>query len=500
MAKRKRSSQHDKPRPSPAAARASAFEAHLSNSRKLLARALKTAKGFERQKLGKRRKLAESGASRPTKGNGGNAVDGSGAVASSSEATIARLDAEIAALKTLDLGKAGDAHLRKTLLRGRDGAQMVAAELLACLPEEPRLEGSEEERRAVHNVTSLLYNAKVVRECVQGIVKGARSILGEAETVRGGIDKPGNDRRVERPLEGKNKDGHNDEKETKESDEEWRGFSSDGDEKINGGQSEIDGDAGSMDGVELDDDDFDSDTWAQYDARIADSEDEDDDEDDVQLNYTSSSVSPSRTPSPSLSLSPSPPPAARIAQKSSTNKSTKSKSQNQPPLRGSTFLPTLMGGYYSGSESASDIDEPSSGTKSKKDVQQKKNRPGQQARRQIWEKKYGSRANHVREGGNAGARGGSSGGERPRGGARGGRGGYHRGASLADARAGSGHREIYGFDESAARPQAAVNGQSIKGANDRKGMGVDHPSWLAAKKAKEMKQTATFQGRKVTFD
>jgi hypothetical protein len=31
-------------------------------------------------------------------------------------------------------------------------------------------------------------------------------------------------------------------------------------------------------------------------------------------------------------------------------------------------------------------------------------------------------------------------------------------------------------------------------------VGVLHPSWQAAKKAKEAKKTATFQGKRVTFD
>ncbi len=51
----------------------------------------------------------------------------------------------------------------------------------------------------------------------------------------------------------------------------------------------------------------------------------------------------------------------------------------------SAFLPSLMGGYISGSESASDIDVA---------PPTRKNRRGQRARQAIWEKKYGEKAKH----------------------------------------------------------------------------------------------------------
>ena len=39
-----------------------------------------------------------------------------------------------------------------------------------------------------------------------------------------------------------------------------------------------------------------------------------------------------------------------------------------------------------------------------------------------------------------------------------------------------------------------------RGMGKKDDVGVLHPSWQAAKKAKEAKKTATFQGKKVTFD
>ncbi|KAK3292493.1 BUD22-domain-containing protein [Chaetomium fimeti] len=53
----------------------------------------------------------------------------------------------------------------------------------------------------------------------------------------------------------------------------------------------------------------------------------------------------------------------------------------------STFLPSLMGGYISGSESASDIDV----------APERRNRRGQRARQAIWEKKFGEKAKHLQE-------------------------------------------------------------------------------------------------------
>lgn len=66
----------------------------------------------------------------------------------------------------------------------------------------------------------------------------------------------------------------------------------------------------------------------------------------------------------------------------------------------STFLSTLMSGYISGSDSDSNIDYYKARNKKKgSPVQPKerKNRMGQQARRTLWEKKFGKNANHVKK-------------------------------------------------------------------------------------------------------
>lgn len=181
-----------------------------------------------------------------------------------------------------------------------------------------------------------------------------------------------------------------------------------------------------------------------------------------------------------VSLSPSPPPASRKAKEARAKKPTGRPGQT-------TFLPSLMGGYISGSESeASDID-----------VAPPKKRLGQKQRQAIWEKKYGSQANHVknqsqqkqkaRDNGwdmRRGAVGGEddrAGNNKP----------WKRGVSNPLARQG---RERSGEER---RPQATSEQRRPPPKKDNDG--PLHPSWEARKKAKEAQTTAAFQGTKITF-
>lgn len=151
--------------------------------------------------------------------------------------------------------------------------------------------------------------------------------------------------------------------------------------------------------------------------------------------------------------------------------------QKAPAPKKSSFLPSLtMGGYISGSGSdpESDIDMASRG-----------NRRGQRARRAIAEKKYGQRAKHLQkanrnEGWDA-KRGAVDGTEKRR-----------------------GQRPGISKDQKQSKGAPAV----AKGrpASDPKRMHRDdsgpvHPSWEAAKKAKEKKENGiAFAGKKTTFD
>lgn len=205
--------------------------------------------------------------------------------------------------------------------------------------------------------------------------------------------------------------------------------------------------------------------------------------------HPSDSLSPSPFPFPSLSPSPTPPPTAPR-----TNHPPKP----PPTTKQTTFLPSLIGGYWSGTDSSPSDTEPSA-------AQPRRNRRGQQERRAIWEKKFGRGAKHLlqeqwvqkRDEGWDARRGASDGrGMRGRGGMRGG--GYVGGgggsrqqlASGANGEAVSGKRNV-------------GRGGAMKGK--RKGdEGPLHPSWEAKKKAKEKAAAGVgavaFLGKKIVFD
>ena len=440
----------------------------LVQSKKLLHRALKTAKGFERQKLGKRLKNAT-------------------AAGTTDEAT--RINREIEVLKSLDLDKMTETQLHKSLLKIKVFAESEL--LLAEVKRElPKLEGTEEEKKALRNVTSGMWNMKPVKEVMEKVISGmyialgipvpAGKLKGRAQNASAidasNIDAVGIPRRAEEEkaeeLSGDWKSGSGD--------PSWEGFDSEDESE----DSDADGGVRFEDG---DGQDLDEDTLSRYDALLGASSDEesfDESKYDIKRSsQPSTRLSISLSPSPSLSEaeSESPPQPPQKAPKAP-----KAKPLKPPPAKtgGSTFLPTLMGGYWSGSESsASDLEDAA--------PQIRKNRPGQSARRAIWEKKFGERANHIKQGQGAvaekrgkgkddgwdakrGAK--ESGGDRRRGGGR-----------QRDFRQATGDNAI------AVEPRKRTMGR-------KDDLGTLHPSWQAAKKAKEAKKSATFQGKKVTFD
>ena len=145
----------------------------------------------------------------------------------------------------------------------------------------------------------------------------------------------------------------------------------------------------------------------------------------------------------------------------------------------SAFLPSLTaGGYWSGSESASDDDMV-------EEITQRKNRPGQRARRQLWEKKYGNNAKHIREGRSG------HGTDRwdPRRGAVQGREPYQRRnfkSSYYDSRRNT---------KNDIRDTASVHDRDPDPMSKR----PLHPSWEAARKRKQQMK-ATHKGEKIIFD
>lgn len=155
-------------------------------------------------------------------------------------------------------------------------------------------------------------------------------------------------------------------------------------------------------------------------------------------------------------------------------KSKRSETPKPSSSKMSTFLPTLMSGYISGSDSDINTDyyKNKNGKKNgPAEPKDRKNRMGQQARRALWEKKFGKNADHVKR-----------------------------------EEAEQGRKEI----ERRIKRGKGAYGEKGDGAN-KKGESTEvkgplHPSWEAARKTKEQQakvQEAVMgkpMGRKIVFD
>jgi hypothetical protein len=179
----------------------------------------------------------------------------------------------------------------------------------------------------------------------------------------------------------------------------------------------------------------------------------------------------------SRSASPEP---TKGSSKPKKEKPTAKESKPVKSARDTTFLPSLMGGYISGSESASDVD-----------VAPPKKRLGQRQRQAIAEKKYGDKARHVVNG-TSRIQGSRDGGWDAKRGA----------VDSTDRRGGKPWkkgRDPFGKqgDQGAQEQQAPPKPPKPMKRDDA---GTLHPSWEARKKAKEAQKAVAFTGSKVTFD
>lgn len=439
MPKRKRSSNDDG---------SSAVRDHLETSKKLLHRALKVAKGFARQKLGNRSKAAKEK----------NELD-----------KLKRIDQEILALKGLDLNAAIDRHLGKKLggIKGFEEAWLGTVKPQEVLDEDVL--------NARKNVESGMWNDKKVKEAMANVVRGTYISMGIPMPVPGGKSK---DKREPKQgiLKGVDRPpvlDLDDEEDVKvDGEPAWEGFDSPADDE------------------EDSDVDMDDETISRYDDLIAGSSDEE--------SFDEETIAKLRAVKPRLSLSISPEPEGDDSEASDSDsdnselappskvaktKSSKKTKDAAAPTK-DTFLPNLMGGYFSGSESASEIEDDAG-------PPIRKNRRGQAARRAIWEKKYGASATHIVSGAEpVGKKKSRDDGWDARKGAVDGSG------NRRDRRAGGERGRKAGATGTNSEPVAAKRRVETK----KDDVGVLHPSWQAAKKAKEEKATAKFQGKKVTFD
>jgi hypothetical protein len=405
-------------------------------------------------------------------------------------------------LKSLNLTKLTDAHLHKTLLKVKSFAESEQ------LPDEvkqvvPKPEGTEETLLAIQNVTSGMYNTKPVKDAMQQIVSEMYITMGiPTPTVNVKKKVAAKDVSKAKSL-GESLPVHQKEiissddsaKQSMKSGSEegsWEGFDSEEDEAEGDDHDE------EQKGEE---DSLDEDELGRYDALLgADSDEDSFNEEEYKAKNPpqlrqriSLSLSPTPSGSPSPSHSPGLSPSLSPELQPRPAKVPKApKAKPAPTTGGSTFLPTLMGGYWSGSESsASDLEDLGPTTK--------KNRPGQAARRAIWEKKYGEKANHIKSG------------QAPIGKAKAKDDGWDAKRGAKESRPESSRGRRFGARGESQRGMGRnfenVTGENAiaiapkpRGMGKKDDVGVLHPSWQAAKKAKEMKKTATFQGKKVTFD
>jgi hypothetical protein len=430
------------------------FRAKVEQGNKSIASALKLARGFERQKLGRRQKTAKN-----------------------DPKELLRLKEEVIALKALDLGQTAQKYLFKQLAKTKRIKESIT--FVAIYGSEPVVEAPAPGAEA--NVVGRLFNSNPIREIMPGIMKGILGCLGIQDVVGGQ-----NDGAKRLPVKGKPTV-----KSRTPNGDEFEGFSPEEDtgnvphstfevRANNIGDSEDDG-------------------MVYYDDRLA-SDSSSDSEGEKSGIFQAPSKPPNGTNQPSkladdisLSASPPPPPVSKS--------STKAIKAPPKPSGTTTFLPSLMmGGYYSGSDSDDGRDGLHDSRKEPLQLKQRKNRRGQRARQEIAEKKYGRNANHLKKAVAKEARNRDAGWD-ARKGAMEGRG---RGRDFGNRMGG----------RNSGRKPTGPNGDAVVGRRDfgagrgrvetkaSENEGPLHPSWEAAKRRKEQSlgMAQAFSGKKVTFD
>lgn len=504
----------------------------LHHAVKVVTRALKVGRGFERQRSGKKLKAAREG---------GDAV------------LVERVEREIGVLKEVELEGIAKGAVRKGLGKGvkvweffpmEEWVEKAGEKGEGKVSSEVDGEEAAEVRKARSNVVAGLCNMKPVREAVRAAVEMVRQVA--VSRWRPGVEdkhegKEEEEEEEQEQLEdgdetGEENEGDETEGEWSEwngiedtpkistlgnenndksgktntskpsikvdislidpsrgADEEWSGEEDDDDTHNINSEEEDDEEASKSEEEEpdLDEDLSEEEIIERLGKFIAPGSDSEEEEEESQAENSKSDNSSAEeeprkpatkkskplpikkqktTPhTPSRTPSRSPSPAPQISNKPKPILTTKS-----------TFLPTLMSGYISGSESDGDPFHPNkSGPAQKKE---RKNRMGQQARRALAEKKFKENARHIKLGLGSGKK--EDKGDHRRGASTRG-GGFQKGGGRFGA---SGDGAGPGFG----RKQVVERKKDVDGPL--------HPSWEAARKAKEAKAKAEFQGKKIKFD
>ncbi|KAK2736665.1 hypothetical protein FQN57_000602 [Myotisia sp. PD_48] len=433
------------------------LEQKLQHSATQLHRGLKLARGFERQKLGRRQKAAGQKNDRIQLRRLEDEVEALKVEKLNTDFFFQLRDANESILQALDLGVTAERHLLKLLTKVKAFTEAPAFVHLNPASRISQPEGTRTDSEI--NVTARLFKSNPVREVIPGIMDGVRRILGLSAQENSSATAT----KVPKLKEqAESASGMDREKKPKRADTD----------KID--------QTGSLAGGS--DDDFDS---SRYNDRIASSgsESESEVEDDARKEKAA------YDPIADLSLSDASSVASSDSNVVKQSKSTSTRKPNPKSSSSTTFLPTLMGGYWSGSESEPEADVGAAPVR--------KNRMGQQARRQLWEKKYGGSANHLQKQANEKKNNRDSGWDMRKG-----------ATSQNDTRGAYGRNKIKkqqaGPVERNGRSWSAVKAPETPGSRPTARKEVQdkplHPSWEAARKKKEMKTLASFQGTKVVFD
>ncbi|KAL9060586.1 MAG: hypothetical protein Q9162_000537 [Coniocarpon cinnabarinum] len=432
--------------------RTESFDEAVSQSRKKLHRALKLAKGFERQKLSRRQKTAHK---------------------TSDPEDLGRIQLEIEAWKTLDAGQVAHAYLSRLIARDKALSQVDALVESASVPQRPAKD------QATINVTARLYNANPVKTAVKEIMSylQACSEIAPRPNVKGKVSK----------TDGKKSASHRSsvssepvsaKAEPKVSSEAVNDKSakisqSSDDESEHASDSEGDTDVAALE--------------KQFHARLAPDSDGAD------------SMSGSREPENALArtddewsgsesedaLSPE---ANDDEARVSTSREQGSQMQPSESLSrsdhtDSALLPSLTNvGYLSASDSDG------SDAESVSDAPRKRNRRGQRARQQIWEQKFGWQAKHLQKPKQGkGKRGRDDGWDLKRG-----------------ARGPKDDRERLARQQKPERETAPFQARRNNGPSNTKrtrdDTGTLHPSWEAKKHSKSSTEVKPYEGQKIVFD
>ncbi|KAF1970031.1 Bud-site selection protein [Bimuria novae-zelandiae CBS 107.79] len=451
MPKRKRAEPAGSSSPKPAADRALGRRKfncakRIDAAQKPLVAALRRADGLERKKHSRRKKTAQ---------------------ANNDEKALARIEAEYSCLKSLDLEKVAGMHLRKTI------GKVKSLRESGCMPDNVLEVEKEQQDAALLNVKGRLFKVDGVRQVVDETIDDLKEIVG-SHKVDAKVEKneeAGRSNQTKKARTGNHEDAL--EQDGEEDSETFAALDAliaapssaedDSEASLSDGHrplSEEDAESQSEDGDE-DDLSDNRDTISDSANTLAFHDFSTDEEsDETSDSGTEHDDAVSDSDSPSIPL----PKAKR-----------KAADADLAPTKGSTFLPALSHPtYISGSESdASDVDA---------EVGQRKNRRGQRARQKIWEQKFKDKAKHVlkqeRDHGWDAKRGAV--------GERGGRGGR------------GGRRGMVGRGPDKSGANEIPLGPPKKTKRDD--AGALHPSWQAAKAAKEKKMDIKPMGKKVVFD